>query len=83
MAPREHSLQELVRATDTKGLHVIPSVPELSGFEVNAAGEIGRENRLKRALSSLGQRFDVVVLDECSQMVEPLSAVPLLRAGAR
>ncbi len=63
MAPREHSLQELVRATDTKGLFVIPSVPELSGFEVNAAGEIGRENRLKRALSSLGQRFDVVIID--------------------
>lgn len=30
-----------------------------------------------------GQRFDVLVLDECSQMVEPLSAVPLLRAQAR
>jgi superfamily I DNA and/or RNA helicase len=30
-----------------------------------------------------GQRFDVVVLDEASQMVEPLSAVPQLRAQAR
>lgn len=35
-------------------------------------------------LSALdGQHFDVVVLDECSQMVEPLSAVPLLRARAK
>jgi hypothetical protein len=30
-----------------------------------------------------GQQFDVVILDESSQMVEPLSAVPLLRARAR
>lgn len=30
-----------------------------------------------------GQRFDIVVLDECSQIVEPLSLVPLLRAGCR
>ena len=30
-----------------------------------------------------GQRFDIVVLDECSQMVEPLSLIPLLRAGCR
>lgn len=35
-------------------------------------------------LSALdGQRFDMVVLDECSQMVEPLSMVPLLRASCR
>ncbi len=30
-----------------------------------------------------GQRLDIVVLDECSQMVEPLSLVPMLRAGCR
>lgn len=30
-----------------------------------------------------GQQFDVVILDECSQMVEPLSALPLLRARAK
>jgi superfamily I DNA and/or RNA helicase len=35
-------------------------------------------------LSALdGQAFDVVVLDECSQMVEPLSLVPLIRAKCR
>ncbi len=35
-------------------------------------------------LSALdGQTFDVVVLDECSQMVEPLSLVPLIRAKCR
>jgi superfamily I DNA and/or RNA helicase len=35
-------------------------------------------------LSALdGQRFEVLVLDESSQMVEPLSAVPLLRCQAR
>ncbi len=30
-----------------------------------------------------GCSFAVVVLDECSQMTEPLSLVPLLRAKAR
>lgn len=35
-------------------------------------------------LSALdGQRFDLLVLDESSQMVEPLSVVPLLRCQAR
>ena len=28
-------------------------------------------------------QFQVVILDECSQMVEPLSVVPLLRAKAK
>ncbi len=30
-----------------------------------------------------GQAFDVVVLDECSQMTEPVSLIPLLQAKAR
>lgn len=30
-----------------------------------------------------GGTFTVVVLDECSQMTEPLSIVPLLRARAK
>ncbi len=37
---------------------------------------------LLRPLMS-GLRFAFVVLDECSQMTEPLSLVPLMRAGAR
>ena len=30
-----------------------------------------------------GSAFEVVVLDEASQMVEPLSLLPLVRAGCR
>ncbi len=30
-----------------------------------------------------GHTFDVVVLDECSQMTEPVSLIPLLQAKAR
>ncbi|KAL4457552.1 hypothetical protein ABPG75_012417 [Micractinium tetrahymenae] len=64
-----------------------------------AAAERGADRQRKRLLKTVpvvgvtccssllsaldGQQFDVVILDECSQMVEPLSAVPLLRARAR
>ena len=30
-----------------------------------------------------GATFEVVVLDEASQMIEPLSLLPLVRAGCR
>jgi superfamily I DNA and/or RNA helicase len=30
-----------------------------------------------------GQQFDVVILDECSQMTEPVSLIPLLQARCR
>ena len=30
-----------------------------------------------------GQNFDVVILDECSQIVEPLSLMPIVRARCR
>lgn len=59
----------------------------------------GAERRRKKALKTAavvgvtccsaglpvldGMRFDVVVLDEASQMVEPLSLLPLLRCACR
>ena len=63
--------------------------------QVKAGAEKARKKKLKTAAvvgvtccsagGQLldGQRFDIVVLDECSQMVEPLSLIPLLRAGCR
>ena len=64
-------------------------------LQVKAGAEKARKKKLKTAAvvgvtccsagGQLldGQRFDIVVLDECSQMVEPLSLIPLLRAGCR
>ena len=64
-------------------------------LQVKAGAEKARKKKLKTAAvvgvtccsagGQLldGQRFDIVVLDECSQMVEPLSLIPLLRASCR
>lgn len=63
--------------------------------QVKAGAERARKKRLKTAavvgvtccsavLPVLDdQLFDVVFLDECSQMVEPLSLLPLARSGCR
>ena len=63
-------------------------------MQVKAGAEKARKKKLKTAAvvgmtccsagGQLldGQCFDIVVLDECSQIVEPLSLIPL-RAGCR
>jgi hypothetical protein len=65
------------------------------GTQVRLGAERARKRNLKTAAvvgvtcCSAGlplmddQHFDVVILDECSQMVEPLSLLPLARAGCR
>ncbi|KAK9809918.1 hypothetical protein WJX72_001732 [[Myrmecia] bisecta] len=63
------------------------------------AAQQGAEKRRKKLLKSValvgctccsaglpvldGHTFDIVILDECSQMTEPLSMLPLLRAKCR
>ena len=68
---------------------------EMEVLQVKAGAERARRKRLKTSavvgvtccsavLPVLDeQQFDVVFLDECSQMVEPLSLLPLARARCR
>jgi chromosome partitioning protein len=44
-------------------LDLLPSDVDLSGLEIELATKIGRENRLKRALNPIADRYDFILLD--------------------
>lgn len=44
-------------------LSLLPSSPALAGAEVELVNELARENRLKKALTSISGRFDYILID--------------------
>ena len=56
-------LSELAIETCVKNLLIVPANSHLSGTEVELVGELGREGRLKKALSRLDASFDFVMID--------------------
>jgi len=56
-------VQELILQTQVSNLHIVPSNQDLSGIEVELVGELSREGRLRKALTSLDSSFDIVVID--------------------
>ena len=46
-----------------RNLWVLPADLDLSGIEVDLATRVGRENRLKLALSEAMDSFDVIIID--------------------
>jgi len=56
-------LSELAIETCVKNLFIVPANNHLSGTEVELVGELGREGRLKKALSRLDISFDFVMID--------------------
>ena len=57
------NLSELSIETCVKNLLLVPSNGHLSGSEVELVGELGREGRLKKVLSSLDESFSFVIID--------------------
>ncbi len=56
-------VQSAIVDTAWEGLRLVPSHADLSGFEVELAGEPGRENRLKEALAPVVDQYDFVLVD--------------------
>jgi chromosome partitioning protein len=54
---------EVIRRTDVGGLDVLPSALELAGAEVELVPTLSREQRLKRALEDVTDRYDLVLID--------------------
>jgi chromosome partitioning protein len=52
-----------IRNTPWEHLDLLPSHVDLSGIEIELATKIGRENRLRRALEPVVDRYDFVLLD--------------------
>ncbi len=59
----EAAPEELVRETDIKGLHIIPSRVELIGFEVEMMDAPEREHALSNLLRPLAGRYHFILID--------------------
>lgn len=59
----EQAASRAVMSTRWEGLDLIPSVPDLSGAEVELVNVEGRENRLKEGLGGLEGAYDYILLD--------------------
>ncbi len=57
------SVAEAIAQTAWEGLDVIPAHVDLAGADVELFNEFGRENRLKKALISITEKYDFVLLD--------------------
>lgn len=59
----EMSIREIIVATAIANLSLAPSNLDLTGAEVELVGAMGREYRLKRALTSEKENFDFIIID--------------------
>ncbi|MDE5414155.1 ParA family protein [Alkalihalobacterium chitinilyticum] len=54
---------EIIKVTNVENLHIIPSTIQLSGAEIELVPTISREVRLKRALASVAEEYDYMIID--------------------
>ena len=59
----DEPLTSVVIETCQSGLHLAPSGPDLAGAEVELVPAMAREQRLRRAIDSVGNRYEVVIVD--------------------
>jgi chromosome partitioning protein len=59
----ERPAAESLRATGIPGLSLIPGSPDLVGAEIGLVTALGREGRLRAALTPIRERFRYVVID--------------------
>src|SRR5690606_10455003 len=60
---RANSMDEAIIATEIERLDLLPSSLELAGAEVELVSAMSREQRLKRSLGEVLDRYDVVLID--------------------
>lgn len=59
----ECSIEDVIRETELPGLFVAPADQNLSGAEVELVGAIAREQKLKKILESVKDRFHYIMID--------------------
>lgn len=60
---REIQLKELILPTSVEGLDIAPANIDLSAAEMRLVTEVGREQALNRALRSIKDDYDVILID--------------------
>lgn len=56
-------LERIILDTELENFQIVPATIELAGAEIELVSTISREFRLKRALESLGGRYDYIIID--------------------
>ncbi len=56
-------MKDAVVKTEYENLDVCPSNISLSGAEIELVSEMGRESKLKNAVRSLGESYDIILID--------------------
>lgn len=54
---------DVIKTTEVENLDVIPATIQLAGAEIELVPTISREVRLKRALESVKQNYDYMIID--------------------
>ena len=63
LVDRGHDVRDVVQATGTENLDIIPANIDLSAAEVQLVGEVAREQILARVLRPLLDEYDVILID--------------------
>ncbi len=75
----EGALDVAARPSPVDGLWIVPSTPELAGASVELPRLPGSENRLREALGSVREDFELILLD-CPPALGPLTVNALVAA---
>jgi len=57
------SVKKSILKNPKLNLSILPSSPELAGAEVELVNEVGRENLLRRSLTSIQDEYDYLIID--------------------
>lgn len=57
------NIKEVIRATAVDGLYSVPATIQLAGAEIELVPTISREVRLKRAISTIKDDYDYIIID--------------------
>ena len=63
LVERGHDVREVIQATTTENLDVMPANIDLSAAEVQLVGEVAREQILARVLRPVMDEYDVILID--------------------